>query len=368
MNEVLARPALYYPYIHIRSEHWLKATLLCVPAVKRIVPETYTPEDLPRIIKYTKIEGPNGALLQAVPAYSHAAAGAQQRLLTKLREHDAEIKERFGQMHSPMPDEYWIHPAKFSDELLHYLYERRLAWPSDHSRAFGHRQWLALHPILGSAIMTTLGITIAREQHYDIVTDSGQSHETLLATKEEAIFEALLATHGHKPVPTAGQVRQDLSQLVVTLTGINFEALRPEDIPELQASKSFHKFQHLIRSSATNIERDDDPEIYKIQIQNEANEIIEAWQDSKGGLSSSLKHALFEGGLLFSEAALKALHALHDTTALAIDGGIAVGLLVSKGLALMEAQPRKSPYHYLTEIVKAQDEVLRLTFPIGLER
>ena len=35
------QPALYYPYIHIRSENWLKATLLCVPAVKRIVPENY---------------------------------------------------------------------------------------------------------------------------------------------------------------------------------------------------------------------------------------------------------------------------------------------------------------------------------------
>ena len=32
------RAALYYPYIHIRSEHWLKATLLWVPCVKRIVP------------------------------------------------------------------------------------------------------------------------------------------------------------------------------------------------------------------------------------------------------------------------------------------------------------------------------------------
>ena len=37
--------ALCYPYIHIRDEHWLKATLLCTPTVKRIVPLKYTPED-----------------------------------------------------------------------------------------------------------------------------------------------------------------------------------------------------------------------------------------------------------------------------------------------------------------------------------
>jgi hypothetical protein len=61
------RPALYYPYIHIRSEHRLKATLLCAPAVKRIVPETYQPEDSFQIAKYTQIIGPYGALLQPCP-------------------------------------------------------------------------------------------------------------------------------------------------------------------------------------------------------------------------------------------------------------------------------------------------------------
>jgi hypothetical protein len=35
INETVVRPVLYYPYIHIRSEHWLKATLLCVPTSAR---------------------------------------------------------------------------------------------------------------------------------------------------------------------------------------------------------------------------------------------------------------------------------------------------------------------------------------------
>src|SRR5664280_274615 len=83
MTNVFGRPALYYPYIHIRSEHWLKATLLCVPTVKRIVPQNYVPEDDPQIVRYTEITGPHGALLQAVPAYSHAADRAQRHLLDK---------------------------------------------------------------------------------------------------------------------------------------------------------------------------------------------------------------------------------------------------------------------------------------------
>jgi hypothetical protein len=75
------RPALYYPYIHIRSERWLKATLLRMPTVKRIVPEQYTPEDKPAITAYTNTIGPYGQLLQSVPSYTPAAGDAQGRLL-----------------------------------------------------------------------------------------------------------------------------------------------------------------------------------------------------------------------------------------------------------------------------------------------
>jgi hypothetical protein len=36
--------------------------------------------------------------------------------------------------------------------------------------------------VLGRAVMTTLGLTIAREQRYDIVTADGEFHEALLGT------------------------------------------------------------------------------------------------------------------------------------------------------------------------------------------
>lgn len=113
MGDSVGRASLYYPYIHIRSEHWLKATLLCAPAVKRIVPEDYTPEDLPNIVKYTKVVGQDGPLLQAVPAVSPAASNAQLRLLDKLNMHEKEIDRKYHRSQSPNPDEYWIHGAKF---------------------------------------------------------------------------------------------------------------------------------------------------------------------------------------------------------------------------------------------------------------
>jgi hypothetical protein len=367
MTEVPERPALYYPYIHIRSEHWLKATLLCAPVVKRIVPDTYTPEDLPRIIKFTQVIGPNGALLQTVPSFSAAAFDAQNRLLVKLREHEAKIRQKFHRSRAPLRDEYWIHNAKFNEGLLQYLVENQLAWLSSHSAAYGHRTWCALHPILGSAIMTTLGLSIAREQSYDIVTPSNEFHETLLSTNLDEIFDTLLSNNKPGQILTSGQARHDLGQLVITLSGVNYQALQAEDIPEIQMSKNFRKFQHLIRTRARNIDREDEPDAYTEELRREAEEIIDAWHETRSDLSSRLKGVLFEPALVLAGEALKACLKGFGGSELFIAGGLAIGLSMVKGLRLRESHRRGGPFQYLTEVTGAENETLRLTFPLGLE-
>jgi hypothetical protein len=368
MEDAHERPALYYPYIHIRSEHWLKATLMCVPTVKRIVPETYLPEDLPPIIKYTNVIGPNGPLLQAVPPSSPAAEQSQQRLLEYLREHEAEILRKYQRNHAPSHDGYWVHDAKFNIELLNYLRDHNLAWLSSDPGAYGHRTWYAVHPNLGSAIMTTLGLSIAREQHYDIVTPSAEFHEALLATRENEVFNTLLSIKEQKAIPTLAQVRHDLGQIVITMTGINYEALRPEDICELQYSKHFQTFQHLLRSSGRNVDLGDDPQDYEEGLKREAAAIIAAWHQTKSDISGGLKDILFETGLTMSGEALKVLIKGPEITDLAVAGGVAIALLLSRGGRFREKQVQANPYQYLTEITKAQNEALRLTFPLGLER
>ena len=367
MNNALVRPALYYPYVHVRSEHWLKATLLCVPAVTRIVPQEYVPEDLPAIIKYREISGRNGALLQTVPAASDATFDAQHRLLEKIREHEEGILSRYDRRHAPRPDDYWIHIAKFNASLLDYLTQHNLAWHSEHSAAYGHRTWYALHPMLGSAIMTTLGLSIAREEHYDIVTPSARWHETLLAFNENEIFERLLAKDKPTPSISASQARHDLAQYVITMTGINYEALRPEIIPELQESKNFQKFQQLIRVKSPSIDREDDVDAYEEQLKIEAQEIINSWQETKNDISGDLKDALFEQALVLSGEALKAYVTGPDVSSLVIAGGMAVTLVVRKGIRIRQKQKLGNPYQYLTEIEHAQDQFLSMTSPLGLE-
>jgi hypothetical protein len=356
--------ALYYPYIHIRSEHWLKATLLCVPVVKRIVPETYTPEDRQEIVRYTKIEGPHGHLLQTVSSYSPAADEAQHRLLERLRQHEDEIVAQFTRARAPVPDEYWVHDAKFNGSMIEYLRSKDLAWSSEHDRAFGHRNWYALHPRLGSALMTTLGLSIAREQRLDIVTDSGEYHEALIANREDAIFEALLA-RADASNPEGLERRRQVAEMVIALSGINLKALRPEDLPELHASPSFQVFQDQLRKAAAAVESTNNPEAFRNQLEREAGALVEAWNGTRFELAREVKEAVPDvakplaaglGGMLLGAA----------VNPVVVGVGAAVGLLFRTVKAIRQLP--EGQRQFLTHVERQQDDAIRLQFPLGLER
>ena len=349
----LRRPALYYPYIHIRDERWLKATLFCLPTVKRIVPANYTPEDDPVIKKYTNIVGPNGPLLQTVPAVSPAADRAQDELLNTLRRHQKEIKGKYRRSRAPKADAYWIHDAKFNAALLEYLRGKDLAWESQHSNPYGHRRWYALHPTLGSAIMTTIGLSIAREEQYDIVTPSAQWHETLLATDPTDITQALL--HGPQRHPTIGTatVRNQLAQLVITLTDVNYSAIPPEAIPELQASPHLNDFQDLIRASAATI-NSETAEGYQVDLNQTAERIIKAWQATKRDLLKQLGKTAIA---VAAADALKVHYNAANPTGLIIDAGVTIATMACQaGAALWKPE---SPYHYIITSPKSRSHKTR---------
>lgn len=88
----------------------------------------------------------------------------------------------------------------------------------------------------------------------------------------------------HHSTPGSGN-RQEL---VVVLTGVNYEALWPENIPEIQLSKNFVKFQNLIRSRAQKINREQGRESYTTELKQEAGDLIDAWQDAKNDVSRSI--------------------------------------------------------------------------------
>jgi hypothetical protein len=354
--------ALYYPYIHIRDEHWLKATLLCTPTVKRIVPLPYTPEDTAAIKRYTEIQNDRGPLLQ--PSYPTARSEEEQKQLQAFLERPevaAAVHSRFTLEHTAVEEEYWIHDKKIVDALREYLKSTGLAWePRRTDDVVGKRLGIALNPTLGNAVMTMIGLSIATDDNLDIVTPNAGAHDRILSTKREDIFATIIGapSQGGK---TPAQARKDLAQLIFANT-INLSALPPEELPELQASTEFKVFQELLRTTASTIPRHDDLRDYSSELKQAAKTISDAWQEAQN--KTTLKRVAVVTGLtVAAEATRQYFGADPKVLSLLIEGALAIG--IDLGTHAVE-KGATDPYQYLTEIKRAEHETLRLTYPLGL--
>ncbi len=88
-------------------------------------------------------------------------------------------------------------------------------------------------------------------------------------------------------------------------------------------------------------------------------------RDAQKDVGRSLRDILFQGAALSARVLKFKKNA--DIGELAIAGTLAVGLVRSVR-HLIEKVLQGGPHQYLTEVKKAENEFLRLTFPLGLER
>jgi hypothetical protein len=197
------RGALYYPYIHIRNENWLKANLLCFGQVRRIVPDRFTARDHATIAPYASLEGPYGALLEEANIHHAAVHQAQRDLKLKLESNLDKIAKRFQRKSTPEeyqagPKTFQIHRNKLLEDyndpgLAKLLEATDLAWRTDDKwdKNWNRDQWLTMHPRLGAAVMSTLALAVEKSQGLHIVTPSVRAHNSLLANSADKVFEAL---------------------------------------------------------------------------------------------------------------------------------------------------------------------------------
>jgi hypothetical protein len=338
---------------------WLKATLLCVPAVARMVPDTYEPEDDAEFGPYCQLVGPSGPLLQQIPTFSNAAMRAQGRLLDRIRADEDEIVRRYRRGEHETLDEHWIHEAKFSHELLAYLRARGLAWPSANPRGHGRRTWYAMHPRLGSAVMTTLGISIAQERNWDLVTPNNAAHEMLLAAKLEDVFDALLRNPQAAAQPLDQQ--RELTEMVIVFAGINLASVPPEAIPELQASPLFEPFTNVMRKEARLAHAGVSKDRVR-DLQESAAHLVDRWRAPRRGIFGRLLEAATDGAV---ETAVARCFNAVDVTMLALGPGVGIGLAALRGACEWFRRPSDG-ISFLTEIDQAQNQALMIRFPLGL--
>jgi hypothetical protein len=370
--QALDRDALYYPFIHITDVNWLKATLLSFPHVRRMVPGNYTPNDSRAVREFCEVMGPRKEpLLDSVNLFSPGAVRAEMNLLEKLQANDVFIRSRYSKKRTaqqyPNPaDHFRMHDEK----IIHFLYahltggpeEDALAWRTAAPEDRPHRAsggWFALHPDLGSAILSIIAIAIAKEFGLDIVTDSSSIHHTVVTRNEDEIFDELIGQPAPSHAPPTHDTLDDLSEIVIT-TNFDVTRLSASQIAELLADgKDLRRFKDALIPFVASIPPIEDPQEREKRLRAAAEEVIAEWGKYRKSLPKFALDAIFDvTELKWPDLAFATILGGGTTWGIGAQAGLGITLVSYAGLKIWRKykQVASSPYGYLNRVAKAQSK------------
>jgi hypothetical protein len=362
------RYALYYPWIHISNEYWLKGTLLSFRQVRRIIPQKFTVKDQAITEKYAKLKGCNNEpLLQPVSLNASAVRQSQAWLRGKIAGQIDALVKNYSEDNTPAelqsgPKAFEMHARKFVDEdLLALLTSKDLAWYSREPGEPDSDNWVTMHPTLGSAVMSVLALAVARSEGLSIVTYSRETHQELLANREEDVFDRLVGNTlapGADPEPDV--TVEELAHVVLT-TGFDLTRLTPEQISELlKEGKDLSRFRAKLAEFASRIPKALGPEERAARIKIEAQGVLDEWIKYTSVLPPFAKEALIDASLdkvpeLLAEGAKEvAAEGAKATILGAISWPtVAISVVASTGVKMF--RKRDTPLRFLSRVNSSVD-------------
>lgn len=240
----MRRPGLYFPFIHVRDDDWLKGAALYWPSIRRLVPAAYRKHDSPtaRVFADAGIlgdEDPAGL----VDVTANALFEALSRNVRVLARHySVEHAYRnwdgrsWGETELPehRPELGWIHATKFPPRAIGTLTERGLAVRGRDSE---FDPWVGVHPALAGAYMTALAGQLSQESFFEPVTDQTDLRS---ATPNSDVRSALNLLLGRRE---AG--RAPVSEHVETYLLLALRYACPKNLADVPASKIIECRQNL---------------------------------------------------------------------------------------------------------------------------
>ncbi len=202
LRQAMQRPGLYYPYIHVRDEAWLKAAALYWPSIRRLVPNRYRKHDNPtayRLAEAQVLRDEDTANMPGVGTVVRSLRANAHRL-TKDYNIERALTTWNGQAWSEgsfcgsiCPELAWIHVSKISLDTVDYLTSLGLALPLvsplSGSTSSG---WIGLHPTLAGVYMTALAVRISEEAQFCPLTDQVELRITVPNRDEQSAMRLLL--------------------------------------------------------------------------------------------------------------------------------------------------------------------------------
>ncbi|MFI6079228.1 hypothetical protein ACIA5C_47780 [Actinoplanes sp. NPDC051343] len=179
----MLRLALYFPFIHVRDDAWLKMALYW-PSICRLVPDGYPVRDSPTSQAFKdagvlKDEIPGSLVHHASADLAKGLSENSHHLMTDFslerarRDFDG---RRFGDSGPEEPALGWIHRSKFPQRTLDILSDMGLA---TRGRGALHESlgsgdpddWIGMHPALAGAYMSSLAKQVSDRLGLDPLTD-----------------------------------------------------------------------------------------------------------------------------------------------------------------------------------------------------
>ncbi|MFC6421936.1 DUF6236 family protein [Ornithinimicrobium tianjinense] len=232
---MLLQSALYYPYIHVRDDAWLKAAALYWKRVDRIVPRDYPTRDS-RTVKvlgdelgFIESRRPGAAAVEASRLFLDLLEVRGDELAASLRvqpdrgalreHHDAPVDGGL----SPGGSIGYIFAEKLSTELISAMVESGLAVGAsdDHGRhrrlsmSVGSANWIGMDSRLAATYMTVLTRLTADHFHLDPVTDVPLAHVAMDAMSVDEVARALLGEGMVSPVARPQTLQQRVAVLAI---------------------------------------------------------------------------------------------------------------------------------------------------------
>jgi hypothetical protein len=286
---------------------------------------------------------------------------SQEWLQKRIAARIDELTDRYAESKVPPewqsgPRAFQMHVGKFLDpDLLELLKSRHLAWQSHEPMEPDSFDWVTMHPKVAAAMMSVLALAVARSYGLSVVTPSGDTHQQLLANREEEVFEKLLEI----PLPlgqsTAADVTtEELAHVVITM-GFDLTRLNAEQICELlKQGKDLSSFRVAVANFANRIPPGLNAEERCRRLRQEAQEILDEWNRYTGNLPPFAKAALVDAAL--DKVADKALElGLSATVATAVGAspGLLISVAVSAGAKMF--RKRDTPLRFLSRVNKVVD-------------